>query len=85
MLFLIGVFPAGGWLDDLPDCSIRFQQRFVRLRVGYLLRLISQSLRAPLVLHQERPRVRHGKGKGKGAPLPEKGPRQRKEGRWQRW
>ena len=26
---LIGVFPTGGWLDDLPDCSVRFQQGFV--------------------------------------------------------
>ena len=77
---LIGVFPTGGWLDDLPDCSVRFQQGFVGLRVGYLLRLISQSLRAPLVLHQERPRVHHAKGKGKGAPMPEKGRGKGKKG-----
>ena len=77
---LIGLFPTGGWLDDLPDCSVRFQQGFVGLRVSYLLRLTSQSLRAPLVLHQERPRVRHGKGKGKGAPLPEKGRGKGKKG-----
>ena len=70
---LIGVFPTGGWLNQLPDCSVRFQQGFSGLRVGFLLRLISQSLREPLVLHQERPRVRHAKGKGKGAPPQDKG------------
>ena len=62
--------------------TVRFASNkgFVGLRVGYLLRLISQSPRAPLVLHQERPRVRHGKGKGKGAPLPEKGRGKGKKG-----
>ena len=69
---LIGVFPTGGWLNDLPDTSVRFQQGLSGLRVGYL-RLIAQSLRAPFVMYQERPRVRHGKGKGKGAPQPGKG------------
>ena len=39
-----------------------------RLRVGSLLWLTAQSLREPLVLHQERPRVRHAHGKGKGEP-----------------
>ena len=63
---LIGVFPTGGWLGDLPDCSIRFAQGFSGLRVGYLLRIIGQSVEAPRVLHQERPKVRGPQGKGKG-------------------
>ena len=54
---LIGVFPTGGWLDDLPDCSLRFVQGFTGLRIGYLLRIIGQSVEAPRVLHQERPKV----------------------------
>ena len=42
---LIGVFPTGGWLGELPDCSIRFVQGFSGLRIGYLLRII-QSVEA---------------------------------------
>ena len=63
---VVGVYPTGGSLDELPDGLLRLQPGFVGNRSGYLLCSSAIYLQRPRQLFQDRVRRIDAKGKGKG-------------------